>query len=494
MYGDKIKIIYHFGVGLLGEYRKGLKNKNDSLSFLREMALTEKSKVKAYSFNIGLKLGYCFLDPELIKQVHQNHDAFSKMDISQAFVFLFSNSLLCVSGKEWQRQRHFLGKSFHFDEIKNYFPTIKEVSLVVSDEITQDLKNSSQKKMIQVVKTCEKVTSEVAFRAFFGQTSKNITIKREDGSTVLASSEIVQLLTDSFRILQTNKLLLLKYVILKRNSQNIFPMKEEKSLFARLNVFKDTCKQVIMQRKEELQKDPSLFKKNFLDLYLKEILLNENKEITIDEIIDNFCALFFAGTDTTGNMTGVSLYYLSQNPKIQEEARDEVINILKSRTQSQDPKDLFNSLAFEDLSQMPLVHSILKESLRLIPPAAAVLGRYANRDIEIGEFSVKKGDLVNTHFIYSQSNPDLYPNPEKFDPYRWMNQKEQKNAFNFTPFSLGPRNCIGQHLAIIEGKCMIANYLLNYNILPNPSQEPIKEAKTIYGLCPDNLVYFELRK
>ncbi|KAL4481645.1 hypothetical protein ABPG74_007734 [Tetrahymena malaccensis] len=70
MYGEKIKIIYHFGAGLLAEYRKGLKNKNDSLIFLREMALTEKSKVKAYCFNLGLKFGYCFLDPELIKQVH----------------------------------------------------------------------------------------------------------------------------------------------------------------------------------------------------------------------------------------------------------------------------------------------------------------------------------------------------------------------------------------------------------------------------------------
>ncbi|EAR93988.2 cytochrome P450 family monooxygenase (macronuclear) [Tetrahymena thermophila SB210] len=139
-------------------------------------------------------------------------------------------------------------------------------------------------------------------------------------------------------------------------------MKNETS-FTCLNVYK-----VIMQRKEELQKDSSLFKRNLLDLYLKEIPLNENKEITIDEIITNFCALFFAGTDKIGNMTGVSLYCLSQNPEIQEEARDE----------------------------MPLVHSILKESLRLIPPAAAVLGRYANKDIEIGEFYVKKGYLFNT--------------------------------------------------------------------------------------------------
>lgn len=59
-------------------------------------------------------------------------------------------------------------------------------------------------------------------------------------------------------------------------------------------------------------------------MYLKEVLLNHNKEITHNEIIENFMGLYFAGTDTTGNMTGMAIYYLSLNPEIQEEVRQEV--------------------------------------------------------------------------------------------------------------------------------------------------------------------------
>ncbi|KAL4460596.1 hypothetical protein ABPG72_009184 [Tetrahymena utriculariae] len=492
-YGDKIEIVHHYGTGLPMEYRKGFVEKNDSMAFVRKMAAEKSNKMQAFGFNIGYNVGLSFFDPELIKQVHQNHDAFQKINISQAFNYLFSDSLFYATGKNWQRQRSFLGKSFHFDEIKNYLPSIKELCSKVTDQLNVDLKANPHQE-IQVINVCEKITSEVVFRVFFGSTQENMMITREDGSQLHLYEELVSLIMDSFRILQQNKLLLLKNLILKTYSFKIFPLKEEKWLLNRLIQVKTACERVVQKRKEELSKDLDQYKNNFLDLYLKEMIENKNSDITYDEIIANFCGLFFAGTDTTGNMTGVALYYLSLNPQIQKEAREEVANVIKKNNQNINDKDLFSSLQFEDLSNMNLINSILKESLRLIPPAFGVFPRYVTRDIKIGQYELKKGDLVNTHFIYNQSNPSTFQNPDKFDPYRWMSGKESQNAFNFTPFSLGPRNCIGQHLAMIEGKCMLANFLLNYDILPNESQQVQLEMKIIYGFSQDNLVYFKKRQ
>ncbi|EAR86757.2 cytochrome P450 family monooxygenase (macronuclear) [Tetrahymena thermophila SB210] len=492
-YGDKIKVIHHYGPGLLVEYKKSYTQNKDSLSFLRQMAYQNGKSIQAYAFNIGTNVGYSFVDPELIKQVHQNHDAFQKIDVSQAIAYLFSNSLLFATGKSWQKQRQFLGKSFHYDEIKNYFPSIKDICLKVSDRISEELIQNPNKE-IKVVKTCEQITSEVVFRAFFGATSENIFISTENGSTKIPiSQELVSVIMDSFRILQQSKLIQLKSQLLKRKTFNIFPLKEEKKLLNRLITLKQACKNIVLKRKEELVSDPSLYKKNFIDLYLKEIIQNSNNEITIEEIVDNFCALFFAGTDTTGNMTGAALYFLSLNPKIQQEAREEVMQIIKQKANSSDLKDIYNYLSFEDLTKLDLINSILKESLRLLPPASGVLPRISNRDIKIGQFEVKKGDLVNTHFIYHQSNPEVYENQDQFNPYRWMKGKEQNNAFNFTPFSLGPRNCIGQHLAMIEGKCILINFLINFDIMPIPQKQVQYEMKVIYGLQPDDLVYFRKR-
>ncbi|KAL4467809.1 hypothetical protein ABPG74_013144 [Tetrahymena malaccensis] len=175
-------------------------------------------------------------------------------------------------------------------------------------------------------------------------------------------------------------------------------------------------------------------------------------------------SLFFAGTGTAGNITG---------------------------TVSLDPKELFYSFSFDGIASLNLLNSILKESLRLIPPAIDVFHREAEQEIRIGEFEIKKGDIVTTHYIYNQSNNQIFSNPDTFDPQRWMNGKEQENTYNFTPFSLRPRNCIDQHLAMIEGKCMLAYILLNYEILPNTNQQEIKQNNLVYGFQKDNLNLFK---
>ncbi|KAL4467803.1 hypothetical protein ABPG74_013138 [Tetrahymena malaccensis] len=488
-YGDKIQVFFNIGDGILKEYKKDLENKNDSLAFIRDM---HKNNLKAIGFNLGTKVGLSFVDPELIKQVHQNHDSFHKIDAAMAVTFLFGNSILYAKGKDWQRQRQFLGRSFHFEEIKNYLPFIKEVCQKTFESINKQLSQNEQTE-IHAVKICEQVTSEVVFRVFFGATSQNLAIKREDGTQIPIAHEFVETIMNSFQLLQNDKIALIKWLLFKRNSTKFLRTKGEESILNRLIAIKQTCLQVVLKRRDELIKDPSQAKKNFLDQYLIDMIENKNSQVTYDEIVDNFSGLFFAGTDTTGNMTGVALYYLSLYPEIQQQAREEVIKVLSQKQKEKRTDQLFNQLTFDDLSNLNLINSILKESLRLVPPANEVFPRIADHDMKIGEFQIEKGDLVNTHFIYNQSNPEYYPNPDVFDPHRWMKAKESQNVFNFTPFSLGPRNCIGQHFGMIEGKCMLIYALLNFDIVPNKNQEVKKIMGTIYGFEKDNLVYFKKR-
>ncbi|EAR86797.2 cytochrome P450 family monooxygenase (macronuclear) [Tetrahymena thermophila SB210] len=447
-----------------------------------------QKNLKALAFNFSTKVCISFLDPMLIKQFHQNHDAFKKVDVSMAITYLFGDSIIFARGKQWQRQRQFLGKSFHFEEIKNYLPQIKQISENVFGNINL---NGSENEEICAVQICQKVTSEVVFQIFFGSTSQNLVITTQKGHQIKVAEELISAIVDSMQIFETDKIALLKWIFLEKNSTKYFTTKSEKQLKDRLIAIKQACLNVIKKRNDQLSQDISLVKQNFLDLYLIEMITNQNTQITYEEIIDNYLTLFFAGTDTTGNMTGVALYYLSVNPQIQEQARDEILQKLSQKTASKDPKYLFDSFSFDDLASLNLLNSILKESLRLIPPAIDVFPREAVQDIKIGEFEIKKGDIVTSHFIYNQSNNEIFSNPDIFDPQRWMNGKEQQNAYNFTPFSLGPRNCIGQHLAMIEGKCMLVYILLNYQILPNTNQQLIRENNLVYGFKKDNLIFFK---
>ncbi|EAR91921.1 cytochrome P450 family monooxygenase (macronuclear) [Tetrahymena thermophila SB210] len=484
-YGDQVIVLYNFGSGLIQEKKKSLKQQGDSLGTIRKL-LWSNPKAKAIIHNNASgQIAYSFIDPELIKQVHQQPEFFVKQVNHPAVLYLFSKSILCMQGKEWQKQRQFFGKSFHFEEIRNYLPIIKETSQSVFGSIKENLSDSSQIE-IQVVKICESVTSEVVFKAFFGFNSQNLI----NGSQNSLVQEIVSIMTDSYRIFQFNKLAFIKFLIFRKRSYDFFPLQCEREIVQRLRKVKEECDKIVQQRKQQLLNNPSLYKYNFLDQYLKEILLNKNQDIREENIIDNFLALLFAGTDTTGNMVGTSIFYLSQNPEIQNKARDEVIELLRKNHQCNKMQDLYEQMTFEDITNFNYLNSVLKESLRLIPPAVNVFPRKVIKDLQIGKFQLKKGDAVNTNFICGHYNPQVFKNPEQFDPSRWMNANEQ-NQFSFTPFSLGPRNCIGQHLAMIEGKCMLAYILLNFEIIPNLKVKVRKEAKMSYGLIPDNLVFFK---
>ncbi|KAL4468368.1 hypothetical protein ABPG72_012262 [Tetrahymena utriculariae] len=491
-YGNDVEVLYHFGSGLMQEFKLSFEKEGDSFGRIRKIMQINPNAKTIIHNNVSGKIAYTFIDPDLIKQVHQQPEYFEKHIAHPAIISLFSKSILYLSGKKWQKQRQFFGKSFHFDEIKNYLPIIKQTTQEVFSQIKLNLNNSFQQE-VQVVKTCEKVTSEVVVKVFFGSTSQSIIIQRSDETKLPVAQELIEIITDSFREFRNSKYAFVKFLLFRQRSFQILPTKSEKDLAQRISNAREECHQIIQDRKQQLLNDPTQFKNNFLDMYLKEIIINKNEGIKEEYIIDNFLALLFAGTDTTGNMTGAAFYYLSFNTEIQRRAREEIISVLSRKGQKNSTDELYDSLTFEDLANLNLINSILKESLRLIPPAAAVFPRKVVKNIKIGNFQLNKGDDINTAFICNHYNPQIFKNPDTFDPDRWMDQKVQ-NQFNFTPFSLGPRNCIGQHLAMIEGKCMIAQVLINFDIIPNHEVQVKKEIKLTYGLLPDNLVYFKKRK
>jgi len=84
----------------------------------------------------------------------------------------------------------------------------------------------------------------------------------------------------------------------------------------------------------------------------------------------------------------------------------------------------------------------LEESLRL-EPAAAVIDRYATRDVELAGASIKEGDFVEISIAGANRDPAYFPDPDRFDPQR-------ENAKHHLAFAHGPHVCVGMHLARLE--------------------------------------------
>ncbi|KAE8449039.1 hypothetical protein EG329_008627 [Mollisiaceae sp. DMI_Dod_QoI] len=183
-----------------------------------------------------------------------------------------------------------------------------------------------------------------------------------------------------------------------------------------------------------------------------------NKDLTLaSEMFDQF----IASIETSRVALTYVEWELSQRPKLQQDLRKELLTlsppILIGGTTLPDPKAI---------DALPLLNAILKEVLRLYPPSPAILTRVtppAGTTIE-GYF-IPGHMVVGTSPQCMQQNPSVYPEPQKFNPKRWLDKDEEKRKeMNrwFWVFGSGGRMCIGSHYALYMLKLSIAVIYSNF--------------------------------
>jgi cytochrome P450 len=96
---------------------------------------------------------------------------------------------------------------------------------------------------------------------------------------------------------------------------------------------------------------------------------------------------------------------------------------------------------------MKYLDGFVNEVLRVYGPAQGIIFRECEKDIQVGDLFIKKGVKVGMGTIYNHFNPKYYPEPFLIKPERWI-ENPPKEPYVFTPFSTGPRGCIGKHLAL----------------------------------------------
>jgi len=150
---------------------------------------------------------------------------------------------------------------------------------------------------------------------------------------------------------------------------------------------------------------------------------------------------FFGGFDTTSNLLQSATLELALNPEIQEELHREISEVI----QSLDGKPV----SYDILQNMKFLDMVVSEALRKHPPFTH-MDRQCSKDYELdlgnGKFvSIKKGCLIFLPCYQLHRDPEYFPNPEKFDPYRFSDEnKDSIVSGTYLPFGIGPRACIGK--------------------------------------------------
>jgi cytochrome P450 len=113
---------------------------------------------------------------------------------------------------------------------------------------------------------------------------------------------------------------------------------------------------------------------------------------------------------------------------------------------------------------MKYMDMVIDETLRMYPPGTR-LDRVASNDYEYNGLKIEKGQVIMVPIFALHHDPDVYPNPDVFDPERF-NEENRKTRDNlaFIPFGAGPRNCIGMRFALMEIKMLLSTILSKYQI------------------------------
>ncbi|KAF5622875.1 Isotrichodermin C-15 hydroxylase [Fusarium sp. NRRL 52700] len=207
-------------------------------------------------------------------------------------------------------------------------------------------------------------------------------------------------------------------------------------------------------------------RKDFFHYLFQAVDPDTGKGYSKDELFGESESLIIAGSDTSAISLAASFFYLSRYPHVQQKLAEEI-------------KSAFSTV--DDIKGGPALYScqylraVIDETLRMSPPVPADLSREVQEGgiLVDGEY-IPEGMKVSTASYCMHHNPDIYPEPFKFRPERWI--VDEKNGYGvspesvslaesaFMPFSAGPRGCVGKNLAYLEMSLALAKIVYHFEI------------------------------
>jgi cytochrome P450 len=363
--------------------------------------------------------------PEYIEQllVTQNRK-FIKGRALQANRELFGNGLLTSEGELWQRQRKLIQPAFHRARIQGYARTMVECT----NRMLETFAPGQERDIHQDMMT---VTLDIAARTLF-----SVEIGDRGRRIERCLNVLMHVIATPQRIMKPLRILY----------WNV-----ERKYHAAVRELEEIVYAIVHERREAQKRgEPEAH-----DLLAMLLAVRDEDGRGMDDrqIRDEVLTLLLAGHETTALALSWTWYLLAQNPEVERKLHEEFDRVLAGRAPG-----------VEDLPRLTYTEKVIKESLRLYPPAYAIL-RLAIEDAEIGGFKIPKGSSVGVSPWVTHRDPRFFPEPERFRPERWTEEFQQKlPRFAYFPFGGGPRICVGAQFALMEAPLILATIAQHYSL------------------------------
>ncbi len=179
---------------------------------------------------------------------------------------------------------------------------------------------------------------------------------------------------------------------------------------------------------------------------------DDGTAMTDRQVRDEALTFLAAGHETTATALAWTFMLLSQHPEVRQRLMDEIVNVLGDRLPTA-----------TDLTRLTYLECVIKESLRLYPPAWAGT-RIAQEEVELRGYRLPKGTIVGFSQYLTHRMPEHFAEPEHFLPERFdPDHGERHPPYAFIPFGAGPRSCIGSGFAMTELKTIVPIILRRFH-------------------------------
>ncbi|XP_054157189.1 cytochrome P450 9e2-like [Oppia nitens] len=413
-------------------------------------------------------------DPEIVKDMNiKDFHLFVDRSDYETGDPISDRSLFTLKSDDWKKMRSIISPTFSSGKMRSMHP-------IIIDCIKRLDKHLSDKKEVEMKKTMGNLTMDVIATCAFG-TQIDTYNDQKRNEFILNAQKVFR---GSWRVWAV--------FVLMQISQKLLQWSGLKFLDpTATNFFVNAIKSIVKQRKTDINgKKHSDYLQLILnaqnktmdttddqeviggdkseELYGTTDSLKYNKpkgDITDTDLLATSLLFFVAGYETTATTLAHLFYSLAISPDCQQKLYEEV--------------NKFNgNYDYETIAQMPYLEACIAETLRIYNPLTAV-SRQAVEDYTIGDtgITIPKGMIVNFDIQVLHHNPEYYPEPDRWDPERFMPYNREKLVpYTYMPFGLGPRNCVGMRFALMEVKTAVAYLITKYKF--------VKTANTTIPLKP----------
>ncbi|KAG0605431.1 hypothetical protein M758_9G058500 [Ceratodon purpureus] len=393
-----------------------------------------------FVYSIGSETRLVVRDPEIAKEVLSNKMGFFERSPLELYVFshVIGNGVFAVKGKEWAFQRRILNPFFSQESLKAMVESVVKGAMEEIEKWEQmttqagGMLDYDVEHDIHIISG--KIMSYTAFGDEFERGKQIYELQSETVGHLFAALSNPMFWIPGYRLL---------------------PTKEKKAMAQLDKRIERLAMEVIDARKEAVAKGE---RSSFGDDMLGLMLADANFDYSA--VVNNCKNLFFAGQDTSANLLSFSLVILANRPEWQHRAREEILEVLGDG----------ETYTLNGISRLKVMGMIVNEVTRVFSISPSIT-RVALKDFQLGDLFIPKGLAIEVAVLSMHRDPEFWgEDAAEFKPERFANGLSEActNPNAFLPFGLGPRRCLGEKLALLEVKVVLAMILRRFHILPSP--------------------------